>query len=70
MKKIYFHRVLKTLPDIIPAVSYFYTLTSLSKQPFEKVLVHQYDVSKSFGTPTAKLKIAQNIFGTPFRTLP
>ena len=28
---------------------------------WQKVLVHQHDLLKSFGTPTAKLKIAQKV---------
>ena len=29
---------------------------------WQKVLVPQHDLSKSFGTPTTKLKIAQKVF--------
>ena len=29
---------------------------------WQKVLVHQHDLSKCFGTPTTELKIDQNVF--------
>ena len=29
---------------------------------WEKILVPQHDLSKSFGTPTTKLKLAQKVF--------
>ena len=34
---------------------------------WQKVLVPQHDLSKSFGTPTPKLKIAQKVFVSPLQ---
>ena len=32
------------------------------ERTWQKVLVPQHDLSKSFGTPTTKLKVAQKVF--------